>query len=244
MGKHGKVLITKYFVMQSFICYKVVCIYWLGIMTKQGSLREVEKKAYMSYHQDGLLDIVIGPYALSFGLGIVADKILEFGFAAIMPAIMISIVLPIWIQAKRKITMPRIGFVKFGARGSNKLFAIFLGLAVAGLGVFMLFGVFMATGQNGIPFWIEILFQYGMIWIGLGSAVIGSLFAYTMGLKRLHGYGLLTLALLVSGYFLSFPFEYLLLAIGIVIIASGAVLLAQFIRRYPLPKGASDNAAQ
>jgi hypothetical protein len=219
-------------------------MYWLKIMTKQNTLREVEKKAYMSYHQDGLLDIVIGLYALSFGLGIVADKILEFGFAAIMPAIMISIVLPLWIYAKRKITMPRIGFVKFGARGSNKLFAIFLGLAVAGLGVFMLFGVFMATGQNGTPFWLEILFQYGMIWIGLGSAVIGSLFAYTMGLKRLHGYGLLTLALLVSGHFLSIPFEYLLLAIGIVIIASGAALLAQFIRRYPLPKGAPENAAQ
>jgi len=65
-----------------------------------------------------------------------------------------------------------------------------------------------------------------------------------MGLKRLHGYGLLTLALFTSGYFLSFPFEYLLLAIGSIIIASGASLLVQFIRLYPLPKGAPDNAAQ
>jgi len=211
-------------------------------MTKQNTLREIEKKAYMSYHQDGLLDIFVGLYALAFGLGIVADKILEFGLGTVMPAILIAIVLPIWIEAKRKITMPRIGFVKFGARGSNKLFAIFLGLAVAGLGVFFLFT--LATVQNGRPEWIEILFQYGMIWIGLGATVIGSLFAYTMGLKRLHGYGLLTLALFVGGYFLSFPFEYLLLVIGSVIIASGAVLLAQFIRRYPLPKGASDNASQ
>jgi hypothetical protein len=211
-------------------------------MTQQNTLKEVEKKAYMSYHQDGLLDIVIGLYALSFGLGIVADKILDFSFAAIMPAILISIVLPIWIQAKRKITMPRIGFVKFGARGSNKLFAIFLGLMAAGLGVFFAFT--LATVQNGRPWWFEMLFQYGMIWIGLGSAVIGSLFAYTMGLKRLYGYGLLTLALLTSGHFLGVPFEYLLLAIGSVIIASGAVLLVQFIRRYPLPKGAPDNAIQ
>jgi len=213
-------------------------------MTKQNTLREIEKKAYMSYHQDGLLDIFVGLYAIAFGLGMIADKILEFGFGAIMPAILIAIVLPIWIEAKRKITMPRIGFVKFGTRGSNKLFALLLGLAVAGLGVFMLFGVFLATGQIGRPWWIEILFQYGMIWIGLGSAVIGSLFAYTMGLKRLYGYGLLTFALFASGHFLSIPFEYLLLAIGSVIIASGAVLLVQFIRRYPLPKGAQGNVAQ
>jgi hypothetical protein len=212
-------------------------------MTKQNSLKEIEKKAYMSYHQDGLLDIVIGLYALAFGIGISMDKILEFSFAAIMPGILIAIVLPIWIQAKKKITMPRIGFVKFGARGSNKLFALLLGLSVAGLGVFMLFSVFM-IGQNGRPWWLEMLFQYGMIWIGLGAAVIGSLFAYTMGLKRLHGYGLLTFALFTSGHFLSVPFEYLLLAIGSVIIASGAALLVQFIRRYPLPKGAPDNAAQ
>ena len=214
----------------------------MKIVTKQDTLREVERKAYMSYHQDGLLDMFIGLYALAFGLGVIADKTLEFGFGTIMPAILIAIVLPIWIEAKRKITMPRIGFVKFGTRGSSKLFVLLLGLMVAGLGVFFVFT--LATSQSGRPAWIDILFQYGMIWIGLGAAVIGSLFAYTMGLKRLHGYGLLTLALFVSGYFLSVPFEYLLLVAGSVIIASGAVLLARFIRKYPLPKGAPHNAAQ
>jgi hypothetical protein len=212
-------------------------------VTKQDTLREVEKKTYMSYHQDGLIDIIIGLYALTFGIGIVGDKILDFSFAVLMPGILIAVVLPIWIQAKRKITLPRIGYVNIGTKGSNKLFALLVGLSVAGLGVFFLFT--MMTFQNGRPEWIEtILLQYGMIWIGLGAAVIGSLFAYTMGLKRLHSYGLLTLALFVSGYFLGVPFEYLLLVAGSVIIASGAVLLARFIRKYPLPKGAPANVAQ
>jgi hypothetical protein len=112
-------------------------------MTKQDTLRDVEKKSYMSYHQDGLIDIVIGFYALAFGLGIILDIEYDFGFAAIMPAILIAIIPPIWIQAIRKVTMLRIGFVKFGTRGTNKLFAIFVGLMVAGLGVF-----FMFTGQQ------------------------------------------------------------------------------------------------
>jgi hypothetical protein len=211
-------------------------------VTKQDTLRDIEKKAYMSYHQDGLIDIVIGLYALAFGSGIILDITYDFSFAAIMPAILIAIILPLWMAAKRKITMPRIGFVKFGARGSNKLFAVFVGLMVAGLGVFFLFTV--ATTQNGTPFWLDILFQYGMIWIGLISAVMASLFAYIMGLTRLHGYGLLILLLFVSGYFLSIPFQYLLLAIGSTIIICGAVLLVRFIHKYPLPKGAPDNAAQ
>ena len=234
----GKLLCdTKLYILQSSLCIKAKNV------TKQNTLREIEKKTYMSYHQDGLIDIIIGLYAITFGLGIIVDLVLELNFAAIIPGMLIAIILPIWIIAKRKITMPRIGYVNIGTKGSNKLFALFLGLAVAGLGVFFLFT--MITFQNGRPEWIEtILFQYGMIWIGLAAAIIGSLFAYTMGLKRLHGYGLLTLALFVIGYFLNFPFQYLLLLIGIVIVSSGAVLLVRFIRRYPLPKGASDNAAQ
>ena len=212
-------------------------------MTKQNTLREIEKKTYMSYHQDGLIDIIIGLYALTFGLGIIADQLLDINFAVIIPGIMVAIMLPIWIAAKRKITMPRIGYVNIGTKGSNKLFALFTGLLVAGLGFFFLFT--MMTLQNGRPEWIEtILFQYGMIWIGLGAAVIGSLFAYTMGLKRLYGYGLLTLALFATGYFLNFPFQYLLLLIGSIIIASGVALLIQFIQRYPLKKGASEDVAQ
>ena len=211
-------------------------------MTKQNTLREVERKAYISYHQDGLLDIFIGIYALAFGLGIVADTILDFSFAAFMPGVLVAIFLPIWIEAKRKITMPRIGFVKFGAKGSNKLFAIFIGLLVAGLGVFFVFTLAMV--KDGRPVWIETMLQYGMILVGLGGGAISSLFAYTMGLKRLYGYGLLWFALFASGYFITVPLEYILLAIGSVIVASGAVLLVRFVQRYPLPKGANADAAQ
>ena len=135
--------------------------------------------------------------------------------------------------------MPRIGFVKFGARGSNNLFVIFLGLAVAGSGVFFLFTI--TAVQKGRSFWIDILFHYG---IGLGGAVIGSLFVYTAGLKRLYVHSLLTLGLLASAHFLSIPFEYFPLALDSLIIASGAALLVRFICRYPLPKGTQNNVAQ
>jgi hypothetical protein len=72
-------------------------------VTKEPNLREIEKKAYMSYHQDGLLDIFVGVYILGFGLGVLADVIWRLGFGSIMPAILVAIILPIWIAAKRKI---------------------------------------------------------------------------------------------------------------------------------------------
>ena len=132
--------------------------------------------------------------------------------------------------------MPRIGYVKIGRRGANKLLAIFIGLMVAGLGVFMVF-TFVSSTQGWALTLRNIIISNGMIIIGVGGASISSLFAYTMGLKRLYAYGLLTLALFLAGHFITIPFGYFLLTIGLVIIINGFVLLMRFIQKYPLPQG-------
>lgn len=217
--------------MQSFIFYEIVCIFQVRIVTQEPNLREIERKAYMSYHQDGLLDIFVGVYVLGFGLGIFMDIIWDsFPIGLTMPAILVAVVLPIWIAAKRKITIPRIGFVKFGARGSNKLFAIFLGLMVAGLGVFFAFTLF----QGGHSPWLNMIFQNGLIIVGIGSLAVCVLFGYSMGLKRLYGYGLLAFIALVIGHFTSIFFAYILMALGTTVMVTGVALLIGFVRKYPL----------
>jgi hypothetical protein len=202
------------------------------IVTKEPNLKEIERRAYMSYHQDGLLDIFAGVYILGFGLGIFMDIVWEFGFGAIMPAILVATVLPIWIAAKRKITMPRIGFVKFGPRGTSKLMAIFIGLAVAGLGVSFAFT--LATFQSGSRQWLDLIFQNGMLIVGFGSLAVCILFGYSMGLKRLYAYGLLALTALVIGHFVGIFFAYILMALGTTVIATGFALLIGFVKKYPL----------
>jgi hypothetical protein len=202
-------------------------------MTKEPNLKEIERKAYMSYHQDGLLDIFVGVYVLGFGLGVFMDTVWEYGFEAIMPAILIAIVLPIWITAKRRITMPRIGFVKFGpGGGTSKVMAIFIGLAVAGLGVFFAFT--LATFQGGSRQWLDLIFQNGMLIVGFGSLAVCVLFGYSMGLKRLYAYGLLALIALVIGHFMGIFFAYILMALGTTVMVTGVALLIGFVRKYPL----------
>jgi len=202
-------------------------------MNQEPNLKEIERRAYMSYHEDGLLDIFVGVYVLGFGLGVFMDVVWEFGFGTIMPAILIATVLPIWIAAKRKITMPRIGFVKFGPRGgTSKLMAIFIGLAVAGLGVFSLFT--LATFQSGLRQWLDLIFQNGMLIVGFGSLAVCILFGYSMGLKRLYAYGLLALISLVIGHFMGIFFAYVLVALGTAVTVAGFALLIGFIRKYPL----------
>ena len=206
-------------------------------MTQKNSLREIEKKTYMSYHQDGLLDIFIGIYVLLFGIGILLLTMTDFSTWFIIPAIFPAIMIPIWLSAKKRITMPRIGYVKFGVRGANKMMALFLGLMVAGLGVFMVFGLGASMGEGWALILRDFFISNSMIIIGIGALTISSLFAYTMGLKRLYGYGLLIFVLFFTGYFITIPFEYLLVTIGFVIVVSGFVLLMRFIRKYPLPQG-------
>ena len=196
----------------------------------------------MSYHQDGVLDIFVGVYVLLFGLGVSLMTVTEFSTWFVIPAIFPAIMGPIWISAKKRITVPRIGYVKFGTRGANKLMAIFIGLAAAGLGVFMLFGLGASMGQGWALTLRNLIIPNGMIIIGILAAAISSLFAYTMGLNRLYAYGLLTLVLFLAGHFITIPFGYLLLAIGLVIIINGFVLLTRFVRKYPLPQGEGLNA--
>jgi len=204
-------------------------------MNKKMSLKDVEKRTYMSYHQDGLLDIFVGVYVLLFASGILLMTVTDFSTWFVIPAIFPAIMIPIWASAKKRITMPRIGYVKFGGRGANKLMAIFTGLMVAGLGAFMV--VASASSQGWALTLRNLIISNGMIIIGIGAASISSLFAYTMGLKRLYAYGLLTLALFFTGHFITIPFGYFLLTIGLVIIINGFVLLMRFIRKYPLPQG-------
>jgi len=204
-------------------------------MTKKTSLREIEKKTYMSYNQDGLLDIFVGVYIILFGIGILLLTMTDFSTWFVIPAIFPAIMIPIWISAKKQITMPRIGYVKFRSGGANRLTAIFIGLMVAGLGTFAIF-TFSASEGWALTL-MDLIVSNSMIIIGVGAAIISSLFAYTMGLKRLYGYGLLTFVLFITGYFVAIPFEYFLVTIGLVIVISGFVLLMQFIRKYPLPQG-------
>jgi len=213
-------------------------------MSRKNSLRAIEKKTYMFYHQDGLLDIFIGIYVLLFGIGISLLTLTDFNTWFLIPAIFPAIMIPIWISAKRKITMPRIGYVNFGVRGVNKMTAIFIGLMVAGLGVFMVFGLGASMGEGWALTLRDFFISNSMLIIGVGAVSVSSLFAYTMGLKRLYGYGLLIFVLFFTGHFITIPFGYILLAIGFVIAISGFVLLMQFIRKYPLSQGEEINVQE
>ena len=201
-------------------------------MGNKPNVREVERRTYMAYHQDGILDIFAGTYVLVFGLGLLVNALWDFRFGIIVPGIMVALLIPIWIAAKRKITLPRIGFVKFGASNPNRLMAVMIGLGV--LGTAVLFVFMFATGGEGIPLWVTTITENSHILVGIVSLTICVLFGWATGLKRLFGYGLLSMALFLAASALGLLFIYMIVALGTTAIAVGFVLLIRFVRKYPI----------
>lgn len=206
------------------------------IVSKEPNLKEIERRTYMSYHQDGLLDTCIGVFILGFGLASFMHDV--WGFDSIIvrmiPCIFFgAIILPIYAVAKLKITMPRIGYVNFGKKGRNKRMALALGLMAAGWSAFIAI-IFLCSPRFGNPLWLDLISQNVLLIIGVGSLTVFSLFGYALALKRLYGYGLLALIAFAFGHFLGILLAYTLMALGTMVMVTGFALLIGFLKKYPL----------
>jgi hypothetical protein len=194
------------------------------------NLRELERKAYLSYHQDGILDIFIGFNILLFSMWMLADM-------AYLGGAFVAISTPIYAQVKKQITVPRLGYVKFAPSRTAKAKKTILLLVVAGVLAFIP-GVFLfLTTQKGILSPIQFLVDYGMIVIGVAGMMLLALVAYISEVQRLYAYSGLFVALLTSGYFLSIPLVYYILTFSVVIMGTGLYLLTRFLHKYPLSSG-------
>ncbi len=135
-------------------------------------LKALERKAYLSYHNDGLLDAGVGLIFLMFGIGIVFDVP---WLAGVFAALGISS----YAGLKAAITMPRVGLVRFNPkrrRREKKQYRFFLVFFTATFLMGMA-GWFGITGGgdalNGIRSVLE-KFPFGLFGI-INAVVLGAL---------------------------------------------------------------------
>ena len=182
----------------------------------------------MSYHQDGLLDICIGVLILGLFLTIFLVQVLGFDMwiaQLLLPILNATIITPIMLIGKIKITMPRIGYVNFGKRRRIKITVV--GTVVSVCVIFSCIAFLLL---------MRVLLQYGLLLIGIGSLAGFIIFGYTLTLKRLYGYGLMISIAVAVNHILGIPIMYILFALGTTILLIGFTLLISFIRKYP-PQG-------
>lgn len=214
-------------------------------MSEKGiSLKELERKAYASFFQDGVWDLCFGIFLLSFGVGVAISRLpITWGYVVpdlhVITLSLYVLSMAVLVAGKRYITVPRLGRVRFGAARRRRLGSsvlVLLGSALLGAIVFLL------VGGKGIPESWQSAVPSGLLLFAVNALVVFGLLAYFLDFRRLYGYGVLwALAFPASEAVaahtaLSRASAFLLTtgAFSAVMLITGLVLLLRFLRDYPL----------
>jgi hypothetical protein len=215
-------------------------------MSNTLDLTNLEKKAFRTVHQDGLLDICMGGIVMSMAAmtyNMVYSEASE-GFPILWFSIflfgMLASQLIFW-AGKKFVTGPRLGQVKFGPQRKRR--ARTLAMVLAGI---VLLQVLLVVGTNLLwknPQWAASLgfTQAGPDYERLLVAVVGVLFvgpsvslmAYFSDFGR--GYYIAFIISLGVFLFIWFWNPAYMIAAGLLVVLPGVVLFVRFLREYPLP---------
>lgn len=216
-------------------------------MDNQINLKEIEKRAFRSTYQDGLWDIYYGLIVVF--MAVFLDRP-EEGFTSLNIFLMLAVFLTayaLFFLAKRFITTPRLGQVKFGEgrKKRNKIFAIvmsaFIFCQAVLLGITTLgwlnpaFGERLSTliGGRSNEFLLVSLIASSIVGVGMLLSAYFSEF--------LRGYYIAILMALAVFLVLFFDQPIFPVIIGVLIILPGVMFLIRFLRRYPLTKSEVSN---
>ena len=207
-------------------------------MSQNISLKELERKAWTSYFQDGLWDIYLGLLLLAMAIWALLSDV---GFSeslgmAIFIGLEVLAMLVLWV-GKKIITVPRMGRVKFGRRRKAKLNwvrVVLLLSVLVGAGVFVA-GLAM---RGNLSERLNAAFFFPAAWM-VNALVVFSLGAYFLDFNRLYLIGVMyALPVPLDIMFLKFvDIDLSFIAFGVpamVILIVGLVMLARFLRDYPL----------
>jgi len=203
-------------------------------------LEKLEKKAWRTTLEDGIIDIYFGILIASFGPSIGLHDFLPVPFNILLGPILIGFGLVFFILSKKYLIKPRIGFVKFGRKRKARKLKIIVVLLVNMVLLLIIFLVNLSNNEGifSLPYTIEYLLE-GVLFLTIPLCFV----AYFLQFNRLYVYAFL----LGWGFFLAdisslivpipfnFLFSYLLL--GGIMITIGTIYLIRFLKKYPLPKG-------
>lgn len=187
-----------------------------------GEMKEVEKRAYLSWHRDGLADTGIGLLVLIFGIGMKTDT-------TWLAPIYGCLGYPLWLLLKQWITERRLGWVAFGAERKRREKRGWTIMLIMGCGIFVLAtGAYLlvrGASGGGLP---------GILLISLIFVVLTSGLGIILQLIRLQVYSGIILLFGVAGNLLEWKPETGVILPGAIIVIAGLILLVTFVRKYPL----------
>jgi hypothetical protein len=142
------------------------------------------------------------------------------------------------LAAKKWITIPRLGYVKFGPERQKRTQTNLL-LAAGGGVVSLLAGILIYLALTGSPtsFLAEAMRDLKAIPFGAMLALMIMVIGLSFQLQRFWLYAGLVLGTFVVARWFDDSLHWFVMAVGAVILVAGVTLLVRFLRRYPLPDG-------
>jgi hypothetical protein len=186
------------------------------------NLKDLERKAFRSFFQDGIWDIFFGLIMLAMYISSLFNESGNSGLktlSLILPEIFAVMFL---IFGKKYITAPRLGNVEFGKARKRRLVYIFginLITLILALGLFFSFQWLPMTESQ-----TELLSPIGLgVWI----AFMTSLMAFFLDFDRLYIYGLIYGATFTAVLLLDWPI--LFLVASLLILLPGLAIFTRFL---------------
>lgn len=208
-------------------------------MSKDLQFNELTRTTYLSYQQDGMIDILIGWIMLSIGLGVATGW---YGPWALLGFFAAG---ALYAPLKRRITIPRIGYVEFMPNWRREalikivyplVFCTFMVvlLLVAGVpeGVTPVAPVWTPSeAWPNLKLWVE---GKSTLLFGVAALVVFGVVGLATEIRRLHGYALLSLVIMTGGQLLGLKTHIPVFALGSIILAVGVAMLVRFLRKHPI----------
>lgn len=187
----------------------------------------LKRKVYLAYHKDGILDLVAGSVVLGFGTFMLTDNI-AFLMAGWFMMLM-------YVFLKKRITIPRFGYVRVDSEKKARMQS-WVSVGIGVLVVLLLFGLgFIVNREPASPEMEALIRRYHMVPLSamlFGLPALGA--ALFLGLKRFYLYALLAAGLPLLGAVLNIETYIPIVTTGLVVLAFGAILLVNFLKKYPL----------
>jgi hypothetical protein len=193
----------------------------------------LERKAYLAYHEDGLVDILTGFILAYTGFFILSDvdTTLLNWFVIMAPLGYAGI--------KRRLTEPRIGHVKFGPGRRSRQQKVVMAVALI-VNVLLVLSFFVERDSIFAP-WRAVEPVWGVLIVGSGLI---SLILFMIGhfneVSRFRWYTGLSVVMFTIAHLLTdssrgvFPrMAYAGIPLGLIMMTNGALNLWRFLQKYP-----------
>lgn len=193
-------------------------------MSTDASIHQLRRKAYLAYHRDGIIDILIGVTILGFGLWLSLNMPI-FAFACLLA-------FSSYVPLKNAITVPRFGFVRFSEEKPESIIVLGIGIGICLLGLAFTILVLLGPDQIGLSPVGFIRKHHPFVMSSIGAVVV-TIIGLWRGIHRLVGYGLFLLVTVWLSFWLGLAGSLPLLVVGSAVLIIGVVQLGLFIGKQP-----------